>query len=285
MIRSLLLRARASAEDRRIAAWVKRSFGVSPSRFTLYRQALRHSSAVPEDRPDLPNNERLEFLGDAVLDAVVGSLLFEKYPKEGEGFLTRMRSKLVSRQQLNELALRVGIEQVIESNVTRGHETSVPGNALEATLGALYLDKGFNKARKAIVKLIVSQYDLRELEKEDRDNKSRLLEWGQKNKKRVEFHLTEEGGRGSRGKTYLAEVLVDGQVRGRGRGNSKKKAEQEAADHAFAEIQERRSQVRGRGRGRGQDRTDRVPRDPNTSAEGGRKQLGRRPSSPPPSEE
>ncbi|MBK8340388.1 MAG: ribonuclease III [Flavobacteriales bacterium] len=199
-------------------------------------------------------------MGDAILDAVVGSLLFEKYPKEGEGFLTRMRSKLVSRQQLNELAHRVGIERVIESNVTRGHETSVPGNALEATFGALYLDKGFEKARKAIVKLLAAQYDLRELEKEDRDNKSRLLEWGQKHKKRVEFHLTEEGGRGGRGKTYLAEVKVEGQVRGKGRGNSKKKAEQEAADQAYAEIQERRAQNRGRGRA-GRRSSDKPSRD------------------------
>ena len=251
MIRSLLLRARASAEDRRILAWVKRSFGIRPADLVLYKQALRHSSAVPEDRPDLPDNERLEFLGDAILDAVVGSLLFERYPKEGEGFLTRMRSKLVSRQQLSELARRVDIGKVMESNVTRGHETSVPGNALEAIFGAIYLEQGFDRARKAIVKLIISQYDLRELEKEDRDNKSRLLEWGQKHRKRVDFHITEEGGRGGRGKTYLCEVKVDGDVRGSGRGPSKKKAEQEAADAAFRTMEKRRSSGRGRGRGRG----------------------------------
>ncbi len=266
MIRSLLLRARASAEDRRILAWLKRSFGIRPADMAMYRQALRHSSAVPEDRPDLPNNERLESLGDAILDAVVGSMLFERYPQQGEGFLTRMRSKLVSRQQLSELARRVEITKVIESNITRGHETSVPGNALEAVFGAIYLEQGFDRARKAILKLIDGAYDLSELEKEDRDNKSRLLEWGQKHRRRVEFHITEEGGRGGRGKVYCAEVKVDGEVRGTGRGSSKKRAEQDAADAAFRTMEKRRNSGRGRGRGHGRGRG---PRSRSTPPEGG----------------
>ncbi|MBX3623358.1 MAG: ribonuclease III [Rhizobacter sp.] len=248
MIRSLFRRVTASPEDRRIAAWVHRAFGIRPTDLALYRQALRHSSAVPDDRPDLPNNERLEFLGDAILDAVVGSMLFEAYPREGEGFLTRMRSRLVSRQQLNELAARVEIHRVMESNVTRGHETSVPGNALEAVFGAIYLDRGFMRTRKAIMRLITSQYKLSELEKDDRDSKSRLLEWGQKQKRKVEFVVTEETARGGKAKVYVAEVLVDGKRRGTGRGSSKKKAEQDAADAAYKGLGERRGTARRRGR-------------------------------------
>ena len=248
---SVLFSRPKNPEERKIRAWCRQKLGLTPGDLALYRQALRHSSAVPEDRPELPNNERLEFLGDAILDAVVGQFLFNKYPDQGEGFLTRMRSKLVSRHQLNILAKHVEIEKVVESNIGRSHETSVPGNALEAIFGAIYLEQGFERARKAIVKLIISQYDLRELEKEDRDNKSRLLEWGQKHRKRVDFHITEEGGRGGRGKTYLCEVKVDGDVRGSGRGPSKKKAEQEAADAAFRTMEKRRSSGRGRGRGRG----------------------------------
>lgn len=247
MIRSLLRRASSSPEERRINAWARKVLGITPRDTALYRQALRHSSAVPEDRPDLPDNERLEFLGDAVLDAIVGDLLFGHYPDKGEGFLTRMRSKLVSRQQLNTLALKIQIERVMESNVERGQETSVPGNALEAVIGALFLDKGFERTRKAVVKLIVGQFELKELEKEDRDNKSRLLEWGQKNRRKVEFRVSEEQRRVGRGKVYHAEVLVDEKVRGLGHGNSKKKAEQEAADAAYRSLRSRG----GRGRPRG----------------------------------
>jgi ribonuclease-3 len=109
--------------------------GITPGDLPLYRQALRHVSAVTDERPDLPDNERLEFLGDAVLDAIIGDLLFTTYPDKGEGFLTRMRSKLVSRTQLNMLARRIEIERVMESNVSRTNESSVPGNALEASIG------------------------------------------------------------------------------------------------------------------------------------------------------
>ena len=192
-----------------------------------------------DERPDLPDNERLEFLGDAVLDAIIGGLLFTTYPEKGEGFLTRMRSKLVSRSQLNLLAKHISIERVMESNVARGHESSVPGNALEALIGALFLDKGFERTRKIVVKLIHQHFDLKEIEKEDKDGKSRLLEWGQKRRKKVEFVIREEGG-GTRGKVYVAEVHINGEVKGTGRGISKKTAEQDAAQSAFRSMRSRK---------------------------------------------
>jgi len=238
---SALFSRPANPEERRIRAWSRSTLGITPGDLALYRQALRHSSAAPEDRPDLPNNERLEFLGDAILDAIVGTLLFRTYPGKGEGFLTRMRSKLVSRAQLNVLAKHIGIEQVVETKVARGHETSVPGNALEALIGAIFLDKGFNKTQALVLMLIGKYFDLKELEKEDRDGKSRLLEWGQKRRKKVEFHLAEERGKGGRGKQYVAEVRIDGNVRGVGRGNSKKIAEQDAAQSAFKSMRSRKS--------------------------------------------
>ncbi|MBK6830190.1 MAG: hypothetical protein IPG92_05305 [Flavobacteriales bacterium] len=141
MISSLFNRAR-NPEEKRVRAWCRTTLGITPGNLPLYRQALRHVSAVKDEQPDLPDNERLEFLGDAVLDAIIGDLLFSTYPDQGEGFLTRMRSKLVSRTQLNMLAKRIAIERVMESNVARTHESSVPGNALEALIGALFLDKG-----------------------------------------------------------------------------------------------------------------------------------------------
>lgn len=223
-------------------AWCRQTLGITPGDLPLYRQALRHVSAVTDERPDLPDNERLEFLGDAVLDAIIGGLLFTTYPEKGEGFLTRMRSKLVSRSQLNFLAKHVQIERVMESNIARAHESSVPGNALEALIGAIFLDKGFEKTRKVVVDLIHTHFDLKEIEKEDRDGKSRLLEWGQKRRKRVEFVIKEEGGRG-RGKVYVAEVHINGEVKGTGKGTSKKVAEQEAAQSAFGKMRSRKPQA------------------------------------------
>jgi ribonuclease-3 len=212
---------------------------LTPGDLALYRQALRHSSAVADDRPDLPDNERLEFLGDAILDSIIGEMLFTRYPDKGEGFLTRMRSKLVSRTMLNSLAKLIAIERVMESNVARTQESSVPGNALEALIGALFIDKGFDRTRKVVVKLLLTHVDLEEVAREDKDGKSRLLEWGQKRRRKVEFVVREEGG-GGRGKTYVAEVLIDGAVRGTGRGASKKVAEQDAAQSAFRVMRSRK---------------------------------------------
>jgi ribonuclease-3 len=240
VFRSIFSRAR-NPEERRVRAWCRQTLHVTPGDLGLYRQALRHSSAVTDDRPDLPDNERLEFLGDAILDSIIGDMLFNRYPDKGEGFLTRMRSKLVSRAQLNSLAKHIAIERVMESNVARSQESSVPGNALEALIGALFLDKGFERTRKVVVKLLLAHVDLEDVAKEDKDGKSRLLEWGQKRRKKVVFVVNEEGG-GGRGKTYVAQVHIDDKVRGTGRGASKKVAEQEAAQSAFRSMRSRRVQ-------------------------------------------
>lgn len=191
---------------------------------------------MPDGRSDLPDNERLEFLGDAVLDAVVGQFLFNTYKDQGEGYLTRMRSKLVSRHQLSILAKHLQIETVVQSNVGRNQETSVPGNALEALIGAHFLDKGFDRTSKAVLALLHRYLDIKAIEAEDRDSKSRLLEWGQKRRRKVEFVLREEGGRNGRGRVYVAEVLVEGTLRGTGSGQSKKKAEQVAAQAAYRAL-------------------------------------------------
>ncbi len=238
MFRSLFSRAR-NPEERRVRAWCRQTLHVTPGDLGLYRQALRHSSAVADDRPDLPDNERLEFLGDAILDSIIGELVFNRYPEQGEGFLTRMRSKLVSRTQLNSIAKLIAIERVMESNLARTHESSVPGNALEALIGALFIDKGYDGTRKVVVKLFLTHVDLDEVAKEDKDGKSRLLEWGQKRRRKVEFAVHDEGNSG-RTKIYVAEVLIDGTVRGTGRGASKKVAEQDAAQSAFRAMRSRK---------------------------------------------
>ena len=180
----------------------------------------------------------------------------------------------MSRTQLNTLAKHIGIERVIESNLARAHESSVPGNALEALIGALFLDKGFERTRKVVVMLIKTHFDLTEIEKEDRDGKSRLLEWGQKRRKKVEFVVREEGGAG-RGKHYVAEVHIDGQVRGTGQGTSKKVAEQDAAQSAFRGMRSRKPHPtkgpvdKGAGSPRAQDAPRRPARTPRRGTPGG----------------
>lgn len=234
MFSALFSRA-ASPEERRIRAWCRKTLGITPKNLALYRQALRHRSGIPEGQ-DLPDNERLEFLGDTVLDTIVGQYLYRTYPDKGEGFLTRMRSKLVSRHQLSILAKKVEIERVMEVKIGSGRDTSVPGNAMEALIGALYLDKGFERTKTTVIKLITAHFDLKMVELEDRDSKSRLLEWGQKKHRKVEFVLSEEQERGGRGKQFTAEVQVDGRACGSGKGHSKKKAEQEAARDASRRL-------------------------------------------------
>lgn len=277
----------ASSEDRRIRAWCRKTLGITPKNLPLYRQALRHRSAKNEQGADLPDNERLEFLGDAVLDTIVGQFLFHLYPDKGEGFLTRMRSKLVSRHQLSILAKHVEIERVMELNIGKGQDTSVPGNAMEALFGALFLDKGFERTRAAVIKLIQTHFDIKAVEQEDRDSKSRLLEWGQKQHKRVEFVLAEEKDRSGRGKLFIAEVRVDGKPCGTGRGHSKKKAEQEAARDASRTLRlprngaedrfdgESKRSARGRGRQRSpQRRRGRGPQDGAKAPDGGKADAG-----------
>jgi ribonuclease III len=238
LIRLLFNRAR-NPEERRVRAWCRKTLGITPGDLPLYREALRHVSAVPDDGRDLPDNERLEFLGDSILDSIIGNLLFTTYKDKDEGFLTRLRSKLVSRSQLNTLARHIEIERVLESNVAKGHESSVPGNALEALIGAIFLDKGFDRTRKVVEALLKQHFDLKEIEMEDRDGKSRLLEWGQKRRKRIDFVIHEESGHG-RGKTYVCEVRINGEVKGTGRGASKKVAEQDAAQSAFRSMRSRK---------------------------------------------
>lgn len=279
---STLFNRAASPEERRIRAWCRATLGITPKNLPLYRQALRHSSSVPEGRSDLPDNERLEFLGDAVLDTIVGQFLYRSHPDKGEGFLTRLRSKLVSRHQLSILAKRVGIERVIEANIGHNQDSSVPGNAMEALFGAVLLDRGFEKTNEVVIKLITAHFDLKAIELEDRDSKSRLLEWGQKNHRKVEFVLSEESERGGRGKEFTAEVRVDGDLCGIGKGHSKKKAEQEAARDASRKLrlrpsggeagQNRRAGGRSRSRSRsrsGDRRHGRDPRPHGTPPEGG----------------
>lgn len=200
--------------------------------------AFRHKSVAQElSNGTKKSNERLEFLGDAVLDTVVADLLFKKFPYKDEGFLTEMRSKIVSRSQLNSLSHKLGLNKLINSsNDSKNICKSMNGDAFEAFIGALYLDKGYTFARKIIINRIINVHlDIDELEIQIVNYKSRLVEWGQKEKKLVDFKVVEEIGEGFK-KQFLVRIFVDGEVVESGQDFSIKGAEQIAAEKAFAKL-------------------------------------------------
>lgn len=227
-----------SESDKHLAFALKETLGFAPGSLALYKLALRHKSVAKEIKDGFKNsNERLEFLGDAVLDAAVAHYLFAKYPYKDEGFLTKLRAKIVSRTHLNALAGKLGIDQLVESSLeVDTMSTSIAGDALEALIGAVYLDRGYAKSVDFVHHRLIRDYvNLDELQSNVTDYKSRLIEWTQKHKKDIVFDTVEEGESGN-DKVYVSTVLIAGEKYGHGRGLSKKKAEQKAAEEAWGKL-------------------------------------------------
>lgn len=224
------------SENSKLAAYVKEYFGFKPGQIQLYEQALRHSSVAVRENGGIKNsNERLEFLGDAVLDCIIANYLYANYPNKTEGDLTKMKAKIVSRRNLNAIGLDVKLPEYLDLNLG-GQEVhqSIIGNALEAIVGAIYLDKGFDVTEKILIKLLKKQ-GLNLKIHMDSDYKSKLHEWCQKEKKPLGFRVLHE--EQDAGKTkYVVAVIVDGTEKGMGEGKSKKSAEQLAAQQACMSI-------------------------------------------------
>ncbi len=212
---------------------VKHLIGANPSNLELYRLAFLHASASRESvsKTYKESNERLEFLGDSVLGMITASYLFKKFPFKDEGFLTEIRSRMVSRESLNVLGRKLGLEEVIEyenQRKTSLSRSSMYGDALEAFIGAVYLDKGFSFTQKFVTQKILAQYfDLDTVVQNNPNFKSLLIEWAQKEGKKVQFTLDEEGAHHN--KEFTAFVLLENEKIAEGKGYSKKKAEQNAA--------------------------------------------------------
>ncbi|MFO0484388.1 MAG: ribonuclease III, partial [Sphingobacteriia bacterium] len=206
--------------------------GYVPIQPAVYRLAFRHSSLVRHPANSANEcNERLEYLGDSVLDTIVADYLFKKYPLKNEGFLTEMRSKIVSRQSLNEIGAKLGFEGLVEYNRrSSGLNRSMYGNSLEALIGALYMDRGYTAARSFVIKRIVNVHlSMDELVDRNDNYKSQLMEYAQKNRLLpVAFHLIEEAGKG-RQKLFTVQCTLGGNKLGTGTHEKKKLAEQEAA--------------------------------------------------------
>lgn len=196
---------------------------------------MRHSSAGTEERKGyIESNERLEYLGDAVLSMVVAEFLFTKFPFKDEGFLTEIRARIVNRESLNKLAKTIGLKELIEFNgvTRRGSQSfkSIYGDALEALIGAVFLDRGYSFCRKFILKkLIIPHFDLDLLINTDTNFKSKIIEWSQKENRDVKFKVNESKSEKNI-KKFEAWVVVDDKPLTQGYGLSKKKAEQNAAE-------------------------------------------------------
>lgn len=224
--------------NKQLARALKNILGFTPRNINLYQLAFLHRSSAKEMVNGYKNsNERLEYLGDAVLSSVIADYLFRKYPLKDEGFLTEMRSKIVSRPHLNKLSRKLGLDKLIQSEKESGNiYKSINGDAFEALIGAIYLDKGYKFVTKIIVKRIIKCHiDIETIENTEFNFKSVLLELSQKEKKQVEFKVLEESGKGFH-KQYIVEVFYDNLVLARGYGHSIKEAEQNGAEHAYSSL-------------------------------------------------
>jgi ribonuclease-3 len=206
--------------------------GYTPGHLPYYQLALMHRSKIEELAQ---NNERLEYLGDAMLGAIVAEYLFKKYPTQPEGFLTEMRSRIVRRETLNSVALRMGLNKLVQYNqndrgLSRSH---IFGNALEALIGAVYLDQGFARTRRFILQMVIRPYiDIEAIESTDTNYKNRLLSWAQRSSRDLSFDTLSEKMEGVR-KVFTVGIVLDGDVVATGTGFNKKEAGQLAAQKAI----------------------------------------------------
>ena len=220
---------------------LKNILGFVPGNIKLYELAFRHKSVATPIKDGIKNsNERLEFLGDAVLGSVVAELLFKLYPYKGEGFLTEMRSKIVSRANLNQLSRKLGFDKLIQYDARMiGYATkqsSLLGDAFEALIGAIYLDKGYKFTKEFLLSRIIKPHvDIHTLENTETNFKSRLIEWCQQEGKNVAFTLIKDPEE-EYAKMFNIEALVDGKVYGLGRDYNKKSAEKLAAEQACTNL-------------------------------------------------
>jgi len=213
--------------------------GFYPKSIELYQQALLHkSSSVRSEKGRPVNNERLEFLGDAILDAIVADIVYRHFGGKREGFLTNTRSKIVQRDTLNKLAVQIGLDKLIKySTRSSSHNSYMYGNAFEAFIGAIYLDRGYEKCKEFIETRIIGRFiDLDKLSRKEVNFKSKLIEWCQKNKVEVSFELIEQTLDANSNPIFQTEVLIENISAGQGEGYSKKESQQNAAQVALKKI-------------------------------------------------
>ena len=228
-------------KDRESYLCFYRILGFYPRNIQLYEQALLHkSTSVRSDKGRPLNNERLEFLGDAILDAIVGDIVYKRFEGKREGFLTNTRSKIVQRETLNKLAVEIGLDKLIKySTRSSSHNSYMYGNAFEAFIGAIYLDQGYERCKLFMEQRIINRYiDLDKISRKEVNFKSKLIEWSQKNKMEVSFELIEQFLDHDSNPVFQTEVRIEGLPAGTGTGYSKKESQQNAAQMAIKKVKE-----------------------------------------------
>lgn len=213
--------------------------GFYPHNISFYQEALMHKSMLAHAKSGSPlNNERLEFLGDAVLDAVVGEIVYHHFPRKREGFLTNTRSKIVQRESLGKLATEIGLDKLLRQNEhNHTHNSYLAGNAFEALIGAIYLDRGYAYCKSFVTKKILQRLiDIDKLAYQEVNFKSKLLEWCQKHRVSLEYVLLDETKTEDGSPLFNTKVIIDGKECGRGKGYSKKESHQKASRNALHRL-------------------------------------------------
>lgn len=216
-----------------------RILGFYPHNISIYQQALLHkSSSIKAGKGRLLNNERLEFLGDAILDAVVADIVYKRFEGKREGFLTNTRSKIVQRETLNYIGKQIGLDKLIKYTTKQSsHNSYMCGNAFEALIGAIYLDRGYGACKMFMEERIIKQYlNLEKISRKEVNFKSKLIEWSQKNKFEISFELLEQSHDEDQNPVFESQILVENIAAGKGKGYSKKESQQEAAHETLNKI-------------------------------------------------
>lgn len=228
-------------KDKELYVFIHRITGYYPRDIKLYQLAMIHRSK-PVKMPDgrWANNERLEFLGDAVLDTVVADFLFKTFPGKHEGFLTSTRAKIVQRESLNRIGNSLHLDSHVHAQTnTSSHNSYICGNALEAVVGAVYLDQGYKRCRKFIInRLIKKHFDLNDLVKVEQNFKSRLIEWAQKYRVNIEFELVDSYADADKNPVFRTAVILGGIYASDATGYSKKESHQSASKKALDRLKQ-----------------------------------------------
>ena len=230
-----------SKKDGDFLLGITRILGFKPKKLQIYKKAFLHRSINKKDRHGNPiNYERLEFLGDAMLGTIISKHLYKEVPGGDEGYLTKMRSKIVSRKHLNELGKDLGLINFVESRIPKAHfGDNIHGNVFEALVGAIYLDRGYKYCEKFIDKRVIKPYvDIEQLEGKVISYKSLVIEWCQKEKKEFKYQVYEDDGKDAL-KHFAVKLSINDKVMAKARATSKKKAEEKASRRAYFALQDR----------------------------------------------
>jgi len=234
-----------SKEDGDFFLGISNILGFKPKKLSIYKKAFLHRSANVRDKNGLPlNYERLEFLGDSMLGTIISRYLYNEVPNGDEGYLTKMRSKIVSRKHLNELGKDLNLISFVESRIPKSHfGDNIHGNVFEALVGAIYLDRGYDYCEKFINDRVIKPYvDIEQLEGKVISYKSLVIEWCQKQKKEFNYKVYEDTGKDPL-KHFAVKLSIDDRVMAKARATSKKKAEEKASKRAFFALQDKMGKI------------------------------------------